>query len=244
MGFQSRTWLLAGWITTLMLVAQCALASHDTVAAFGDSLTEGFPFENDPWVERLAPPWEPLNLGLSGERSADGLVRLQAWLDANPGVAEIIVIMEGTNDTDEPPTWNEAQTAANLQAMVAAVEAYGAIPILMAPPPVISDAGATAKLESLASTLETWATTGQSVPFIHLFDEFDNHPSTSSLYSPDGIHFSNAGNQFVADTVRAALPAQAPALDSGGIAFTAVAIGVIGALRTRRRPGGVAARAS
>ena len=172
-GFQVRTWLLAGWVTSMMLAAQCAVASHDTVAAFGDSLTEGFPFENDPWIVRLEPPYDAVNLGLSSERSADGLVRLQAWLAANPGVAEIIVIMEGTNDTDESgmnPPWNEAQTAANLQAMVAAVEAYGAIPILMAPPTVISDPSATTKLESLATTLETWATTDRNAPFIHLFE--------------------------------------------------------------------------
>ena len=45
--------------------------------------------------------------------------------------------------------------------MVQAVADYGAIPILMAPPPVPSDAGATAKLQSFAD------------PFANCFDESD-----------------------------------------------------------------------
>jgi lysophospholipase L1-like esterase len=245
-GLRRKAWLVSVWAAPLTLAAQCALASPPKVAAFGDSLTEGYPFLNDPWIQRLEPDVNGVNLGLSSERSEDGLVRLQAWLDAHPGVADVVIIMEGTNDTDEGSgtTWNEAETVANLQAMVAAVVAYGAVPILMAPPPVISDASATAKLDGLATALETWASDGQSVPFVHLFDEFNNHPDTSSLFHSDGIHLSDAGNAFVAEVVRAALPAQAPALSRRESLIAGLLLTVTGGVLARRRCGVAAAPAS
>jgi len=246
---RSRGWRrgagILGWALAAVLVSQCALADHDDVAAFGDSLTEGYPFENDPWIARLGPDWNGTNLGLSSERSADGLIRLQSWLAANPGAVHVVVLMEGTNDTDEGsgPPWVEAQTVANMQAMVQAVADYGAIPILMAPPPVLSDAGATAKLMSFAATLETWAN-ANGVIFVNLFEEFSNHPDPGSLYYSDQIHFSDAGNAFVAQRVLDALPVYAPTVGQSGTLLLAGALLFSGSWAARRRSGGAAARAS
>jgi len=106
--------------------------SITSVAAFGDSITEG-----DPWVSALGDVYDTEDLGLGGERTDAGLARLRAWIAGGTGATDYVTLLEGTNDVFVT-RYSEDATFANLRQMVADVEAAGLIPVVIAPPPVIA----------------------------------------------------------------------------------------------------------
>jgi acyl-CoA thioesterase-1 len=103
--------------------------SRPVIAAFGDSLTEGFgvdPGQSYPAVlqrdlDRLGYRYRVANLGVSGDTSTDGLARVDTVITLHPAV---VVLEFGANDGLRGlPV---AVTRANLEKMIAALERAGA----------------------------------------------------------------------------------------------------------------------
>lgn len=103
------------------------------VVVLGDSITAGYGLEpHQAWPAQLAGQtgWRVINGGVSGDTSEQGRSRLPALLEAYQPAAVIIEL--GGNDMLRrlPGT----QTVANLEAIIAEVQAAHARPILMAVP--------------------------------------------------------------------------------------------------------------
>ncbi len=99
----------------------------------GDSITAGYGVgAGEAWPAKLAQRtgWQVVAAGVSGDRSADGRVRLPALLDLH-SPALVIVELGGNDMLRGVPT---VETVANLDAMIAEARARGAAVVLMAAP--------------------------------------------------------------------------------------------------------------
>ncbi|HEV8253177.1 MAG TPA: GDSL-type esterase/lipase family protein [Vicinamibacteria bacterium] len=118
-------------VVAAVALAACARREEDrSIIAFGDSLTEGYevgPGESYP--ERLGRLLgrPVLNRGVSGNTTAQGLARLQRdVLDENP---RVVLVCLGANDMLRGMPADEQ--FANLRAIVKAIQAKGALVILI-----------------------------------------------------------------------------------------------------------------
>ena len=98
-------------VVACLLLAPLAARAQDRYLAFGDSVTEAFGFDGD-CIENCGypPRLEALlladglsvaveNHGLGGERTNEGVMRLETVLDeSNAGPGDVLLLMEGTND--------------------------------------------------------------------------------------------------------------------------------------------------
>lgn len=120
-------------------LAGCALPPGATVLAIGDSLTRGHGADGAGYAEQLqallaARPERSgvrvLNLGIDGERSAGLAARIDTALaEHRPAV---VLLTSGGNDFLR--SVDEQDTRRHLRAIVAAVRAVGATPVLFAIP--------------------------------------------------------------------------------------------------------------
>lgn len=174
--------------------------SITTVAAFGDSITRG-----DPWVVALRDVYDTIDLGHAGETTADGLVRLRAWLAASPGEADVVTLLEGTNDVYRPG-FVEDETVSRLEEMAAEVEAAGLVPVVVAPPPVIEPGREMQdeRLARLALRLRASAAAAQR-RFVDLYAAFRAEPDLGALFTSDGVHPNALGNGVIEAALRPAL---------------------------------------
>jgi acyl-CoA thioesterase-1 len=129
------------FLSVLVLASLAACSRHkadrlpagSVVLVLGDSISAGHGLEpRQSWPELLAQRtgWRVINGGISGDTTAQGLARLPSLLERHRPAAVIIEL--GGNDMLRhlPGT----QTVANLEAIIARVQAAGAQPILMAVP--------------------------------------------------------------------------------------------------------------
>jgi lysophospholipase L1-like esterase len=103
----------------------------------GDSIT-AFAFGRPPpktrgfaeWIHRRHPAFDPsvVNGGIGGDKSDEGLARIDAWLAKNPD-ARYWGIAYGTNDA-AGDTADTARFRANLTSMIERVRAAGRVPVL------------------------------------------------------------------------------------------------------------------
>ncbi len=213
---------MRGLVAFLFLIVGSS-AEAVTIAAFGDSLTTP-----PSYLEFLLADHR-IDLGLEGEATSDGLVRLQSWLQSG-GTADVVILLEGTNDIFRT-TYDEAETVGNLAAMLGAILQAGSLPILVTPPPVIAPGRDTEALRaaSLADALVTMASS-LGVVSADVWAAFDQHPNVAGLYSADGIHPNHAaGDQLIAQTIGLALAIPEPAM------VLLLAVGGVSAVRARRR---------
>jgi lysophospholipase L1-like esterase len=171
-----------------------------TVAGFGDSLTW-----EPGYLSHLPAEWDTVNLSQGGETAIDGLPRLLGLLPTLE--ADVVVIMEGTNDV-RMLGYSESASVASLTAMIDAVLSAGMQAVLMAPPPQIpydpdGPAGANTSLLGLATALES-AAASRGVPFVDLFHAFAELESLEDFYL-DSVHITDAGTQIVAGLVAPAI---------------------------------------
>jgi lysophospholipase L1-like esterase len=199
-------------------------ASALVVAGFGDSITlndilgAGTRFDGSylGWLGPVANDANPaagsafffptstfFDGGVGSSTTADMLSRLDAYLISNS--PDVVIIMGGTVDIalGIPP----ATTLANVQSMLTLVTNAGAIPVLIAPPPVISPcdgvanptcpSGFNAALATLATALGALIDPDH---FVNAFDLFDT--GNSAQWLADGIHpeFEN-GDFLIAEAV-------------------------------------------
>lgn len=129
---------LAGGL--LLLLAGCSdppaltrLAADATILAFGDSLTYGTGAtaeQSYPAVLAAVTGYRVVNSGVPGERTAAGRARLaEALAEHRP---QLVILCEGGNDILRRVP--QAETVANLRAMIAQVRAAGAEPLLVSVP--------------------------------------------------------------------------------------------------------------
>ena len=117
-------------ILALLLVNTPSAQAQDRYTAFGDSITEGTGFDGECTMDcgyprrvrnRLASLGINVpvnNWGLGGERTPEGLTRLEEVLiEINANAGEAVLLMEGTNDITRPDLIDPETTLFNLQEM-------------------------------------------------------------------------------------------------------------------------------
>ena len=173
--------------------------------AFGNSLTEGV--TSDPVTTLLEPsrsyPFQlqrqlasrylvqtidVVNAGLSGERVADGLRRIEAQIDAvRP---EVVLVMEGSNDVGSPD-FSLAETSAALDDMIDEVLSRGADAMIATLPPMRPSSSADPRPARIAVLNDTIRAVASSNG-VRLVDVFSGL-SSSSCMSLSTIGFSAPG---------------------------------------------------
>ena len=86
-------------VAALVLTGSRCTSQHE-IAAYGDSITASLPWRSD-WPHLIPPPLEAVDRGLDSEKTADGVARLLADLDAGqvPSSRFLYVsLFWGTND--------------------------------------------------------------------------------------------------------------------------------------------------
>ena len=194
--------------------------NHDgriVVLAFGDSITRGVgdgPRPSDTPPGSGGYPLRLQNLlgvtvindGSSGERTTDGLPRLQRDVaDTHPDYA---ILLEGTNDL----LGNESSTRAvdNMRSMIQSVHAAGAVPILGTIPPFccdIEDGHPRSATLSYNDALRALAAS-EGVMLVDFYGAFAGGPeaaydaSRGLIHQPEGIHPTAAGYDVMAEAAR------------------------------------------
>jgi lysophospholipase L1-like esterase len=192
---------LIGTLALTLLVAGSAGAL--TVAGFGDSLTQG-----PDYLQYLPGEWTTLDFGKPGEESWDGIERLRGLLPTLE--ADVVVIMEGTNDVRHGG-YTDERSLGSLTGMVLEVQAYGLRPVLAAPPPLYSPDSEVAneRLAYLAGALGDFAAP-LGVPFVDLYDAFQQLADPASYFQDDGVHPWTDGRMFIASQIAPAVRLAAP----------------------------------
>lgn len=130
---------LALLLAVIALLAACgkprveAVPAGSRVLALGDSLTAGAgvtPAEAWPALLANRTGWEVINGGVSGDTSADALLRLPSLLDQHKPVL-VLVTLGGNDMLRRVP---EQETVGNLEKILALIRAQGAQPVLLATP--------------------------------------------------------------------------------------------------------------
>ena len=194
--------------------------NHDgrvVVLAFGDSITRGVgdgtrPGDTPPGTGGYPSRLENLlgvtvvNDGSSGERTTDGLPRLQRDVkDTHPDYA---ILLEGTNDLlggDDPH-----RAIGNMHSMIDAVRAAGAIPLLGTIPPLCCNVESShPPSATLAYDRDLRALAASSgVGLIDFYSTFAGGPEAAYdpgrglLHSPEGVHPTAAGYDSMAEAAR------------------------------------------
>jgi len=132
-----------------------------------------------------------------------------------PGVdPEVVVVLSGTPDPFWYALYEPADTATNVDAMVAAIKAKGAMPVVVAPLPVYDSVlcnpgvrGSCAEIGTYIgdlSPLLAGVASNQGVPFVDLFTLFGGDSPYPELYGAnggDGVHPNAEGDLVIAQAV-------------------------------------------
>lgn len=112
---------------------EIAIPRGAVVIVLGDSISAGYGLNPDSaWVSHLGQTtgWQVINAGVSGDTTAQGLARLPSLLQEYRPTAVIVEL--GGNDMLRQV--RESDIAANLVAIIGAIRAEGARPVLLAIP--------------------------------------------------------------------------------------------------------------
>ena len=108
------------------------IPSGSTVLALGDSLTEGYgarPGEDYPTQLAKITGWKVINGGVSGDTSAQALMRLPGLMKQNP---KLVLVSIGGNDFLQKKP--ESETVANISRMIEQIQAAKVPLVLVAIP--------------------------------------------------------------------------------------------------------------
>ena len=169
------------------------------IIAFGDSITAGtgsdsggYPARLQQIIQSTGKPCSIYNCGVPGERTYQGVDRIDTVLDYIP--ADIILIMEGTNDIRSGYPWQTTQL--NLQLMIDKAKARGVTPILATLTPsnqvnseVLIPNRWNPMIKELARQNE-----------ILLVDQYSALEALWSSLNDDGIHPNDDGYLYLAKT--------------------------------------------
>jgi lysophospholipase L1-like esterase len=169
-----------------------------TFVALGDSLT-AWPADS-PWPSRLDAEDGNLqlvkNAGVPGDTTAQMLARLNS--DVFAYKPEVLFIMGGTNDLGH--SISQSTTIANLRAIIVAANAKGIrITLITIPPNAYT--GMAAEIDSLNAAITSLGNAYKLV-VIDIHTPLSQPAGTYwPKYTSDGLHFSAAGAQVVANTI-------------------------------------------
>ncbi|NVJ65496.1 MAG: arylesterase [Gammaproteobacteria bacterium] len=178
-----------------LLLAACGeqkltpLNQQQVILAFGDSLTAGVgASEQDAYPQQLAKlvGHRVINAGISGETTAEGLVRLASVLDQHE--PQLVILLEGGNDILR--NQNLAQTKQNLAKMIEEIRSRNIQLVFLGVPEknIFSDS---------ADLYEELAQEYQLV-----FDgEIISDLIKKKRYKSDPIHFNALGYQKLAERI-------------------------------------------
>jgi lysophospholipase L1-like esterase len=210
------------------LGASSAAAAPIKVACVGDSITQ-----NSGWSDKLGAKlgagYTSTNYGLSGTtllKAGDHPYwGSQQYMDSHSANPDIVVIMLGTNDS-KPFNWNthKGEFVGDYEALIdtyAALPSHPKIYLNLCPPAGTNGyqiVGSVIENEVIPDIKQVAAAKG--LPTIDVFDAFGGHNLDQSLYgsTADLVHPNAKGAQVIADTVYAALVAEAKdgGADAGG----------------------------
>ena len=169
------------------------------IIAFGDSITAGtgsnsggYPSRLQQIIESTGKPCTIYNLGIPGERTYQGVERIDTVLDSIP--ADVILIMEGTNDIRSGHPWQTTQL--NLQLMIDKAKARGVTPILATLTP--SD-----QVNSEVLIPNRWNPMIKELAKQNSITLVDQYSAIEALWpslTNDGIHPNDNGYLYLAET--------------------------------------------
>lgn len=193
-------------LVVLALLAACTTPTNATpeirILAFGDSLVQGYGLpEQEGFVPRLeawlaaneAADVDVINAGVSGETTAGGLARID-WALAE-GADAVIVVLGGN---DMLRGLDSAHVRANLDGILAAIEAAG-LPVLLAGVPAVANYGEAYAADFRALYRDLAAEHG-AVLFPSFFaglGEGRSPAEVMGLMQADGIHPNAAGVELI-----------------------------------------------
>ncbi len=162
------------------------------VACIGDSLTQGYNCEGDPYPSRLGgmSGKTVLNYGVGGTTSAYGASIISSVLGRKPGY---VCILFGSNDAIL--SRDSTTTKENLRRVIALCKANSSVPILGTPPKMIgSHSLFDGNAATMASVIRELAKE-EGVALVDLYKAFGD--GTAYLVS-DGLHLNDAGGDLIA----------------------------------------------
>ncbi|MDK9706515.1 MAG: GDSL-type esterase/lipase family protein [Desulforhopalus sp.] len=213
---QRFTTLVLICCTTALCLTTAAHAAN--ITAFGDSITAGHSSRSGGYPPKLSSqlnsnskPSIVVNYGRSGEKTSEGVGRIDSVLRAFP--ANLILIMEGTNDVRSGISVET--TKFNLQTMINKAKSAGATPVLSNLTP--SDRGGSATL--IPQTWNPMINALASSNGIRLADNYAAVAANWASLNADGIHPNDSGYQVIANTWFATISSMissSGAVDEGG----------------------------
>lgn len=160
-----------------------------TILAFGDSLTYGYnvqPEHSYPSVLARLSGRNVVNAGVSGEVTADGLVRLTELFNDNH--YDFLILLEGGNDILQ--NLSQAQLQSNLSHMIELAKERNVPVLLLAVPTKNLLAPPAPFYQELADT--------HDVP---LMNNLISRLMKQSKYKLDTVHFNEAGYEEMANEI-------------------------------------------
>lgn len=211
-------------VFSVLFLAGPPVAAQDVVLAFGDSITHGlgdgtvscdgasggYPPRLRNSLTNQGTAITTRNFGVCGERTSSGVSRIDNVLADNTD-ADVILIMEGTNDLSSNSISTQSMRF-NLNAMVDKAEAAGIEPVLASPIPRAPEAGTNERTGFLTALLRGDAE-DQDIVFA---DPYASLISVSDLYTqfyadpfhPNGLGYGLLSNAFIEPTRTALQRAQ------------------------------------
>ncbi|CCO24998.1 arylesterase [Maridesulfovibrio hydrothermalis] len=180
-----------------------------TLAAFGDSLTEGyglpayssFPAQLERKLLEEGYHIEIINFGISGDTSADGLIRLVDVIESKP---DAVYVEFGANDCFQ--LMDPEQIKINITSMVESFQEAGIPVILLGFKPMnFTPQSYASAFNAIFQTVSKEC----SIPFYpNITDGTGENPE---YYQPDGVHPNTEGVAIMVDKI---LPAMKNFLDN------------------------------
>lgn len=187
------------WIKDILCTDAYAAVEENKYIAFGDSITEGvggtnntgYPPRLEQRLDTRIGPSTVVNEGVGGERTIQGLGRIDDVLGAHN--ARFILIMEGTNDT----TWQYSTETItfNLGEMIDHSINYGTTPLLATLPPRQDSLDGRVK-DDINPAISGLA----HEKGVTLVDQYTDLAKDKDKYMADHLHPNDAGYELMADT--------------------------------------------
>ena len=191
--------LLPAILCSVLLLAGCGdddggPRTTGTIVCIGDSLTAGVHSVGPSYPSRLAAMTgrRVVNLGVGGATSSDGVARVSKALSYNPGV---VCILYGSNDPFNHISLS--QSIENIRSMARACKSNGVTAVLATPPPSMKPhADFNGRLADISEGVKA---IGKEMGF-QVVDLNTAIGADREMYlnPKDGLHFSDAGGDFVA----------------------------------------------
>jgi lysophospholipase L1-like esterase len=186
-------------ITYLPLLLNSWQVAPTRIYCMGDSLTDAGVYEVV-LIALLGTHWEIINMGSSGETTADMLERFQSDV-IEPGDAAYVIIWAGANDIR---SFSEEETETNLQAMYSMAHNAGIQVVAVTITPQNDE---TELNKAKISAINTWMV-DSAVDVDYVADAYtavedpDNPGNILAMYdSGDHVHLSELGYAIVAATI-------------------------------------------